>query len=168
MDLTVVLDLVQQRISTPIGELVLVTDLMGNLSAAEWADCLHRLPAYARQAPPGQAAGSVVAAVEAYFDGDFERVGAVPVAAPGTYFQRAVWNALRSIPAGTTVSYGALARSLARPGASRAVGHANGANPVSVVVPCHRLVGTAGLTGYGGGLHRKAWLLAHERRHAGS
>jgi methylated-DNA-[protein]-cysteine S-methyltransferase len=81
----------------------------------------------------------------------------------GTEFQRAVWNALRSIPCGETLSYGALARRIGRPSAVRAVGLANGANPVGVVVPCHRVIGSDGtLTGYGGGLSRKRWLLEHE------
>jgi methylated-DNA-[protein]-cysteine S-methyltransferase len=81
----------------------------------------------------------------------------------GTPFQRSVWSALRRIPAGTTTSYGALAEHIERPTAVRAVGHANGANPISVVVPCHRVIGADGsLTGYGGGLDRKRWLLAHE------
>ena len=82
----------------------------------------------------------------------------------GGPFQRRVWAALRAIPAGTTLSYGELARALERPTASRAVGHANGSNPVGIVVPCHRVIGADGrLTGYAGGLERKRWLLAHER-----
>lgn len=88
----------------------------------------------------------------------------VPLVLAGTPFQQQVWAGLREIPYGQTWSYGALAAHLGRPGASRAVGLANGKNPVSVVVPCHRVVGSDGsLTGYGGGLARKTWLLAHER-----
>jgi O-6-methylguanine DNA methyltransferase len=83
----------------------------------------------------------------------------------GARFECAVWTALRRIPAGRTTTYGAIARELGSPGASRAVGLANGANPVAIIVPCHRVVGANGsLTGYGGGLSRKAWLLDHERR----
>jgi len=79
-----------------------------------------------------------------------------------------VWQALREIPAGTTTSYGAIARKLGKPDAMRAVGLANGANPIAIVVPCHRVIGSDGsLTGYGGGLERKRWLLAHEARYAG-
>jgi methylated-DNA-[protein]-cysteine S-methyltransferase len=82
----------------------------------------------------------------------------------GTDFQRAVWKALCTVPCGQTLSYGALARRIGRPKAVRAVGLANGANPIGIVVPCHRVIGADGtLTGYGGGLDRKRWLLAHER-----
>jgi methylated-DNA-[protein]-cysteine S-methyltransferase len=85
----------------------------------------------------------------------------------GTNLQRSVWSALRTIPAGTTTSYGQLARQIGHPTAVRAVGAANGANPIPVVVPCHRVIGADGsLTGFGGGLERKRWLLAHERTHA--
>ena len=85
----------------------------------------------------------------------------------GTPFQQAVWRALRRIPTGETLSYAELARRIGRPGAVRAVGRANGANPASIVVPCHRVIGSDGtLTGYGGGIERKRWLLAHERAEA--
>jgi methylated-DNA-[protein]-cysteine S-methyltransferase len=108
-----------------------------------------------------------VSALRAYFDGALEAIDALPAAPTGTPFQQEVWQALRIIPSGTTSSYGAIARQLGRPAASRAVGLANGANPVAIVIPCHRVVGSTGaLTGYGGGLDRKRWLLAHEaRRH---
>jgi methylated-DNA-[protein]-cysteine S-methyltransferase len=97
-----------------------------------------------------------------YFCGercDFE----LPLAPEGTPFQRAVWAALREIPYGETTTYGALARKLGKPGAMRAVGAANGRNPIAIVVPCHRVIGADGtLTGFGGGLPRKRWLLSHE------
>jgi methylated-DNA-[protein]-cysteine S-methyltransferase len=87
----------------------------------------------------------------------------LPVATNGTAFQQTVWQALRTIPPGTTLSYGALARQIGKPQAMRAVGLANGANPIGIVVPCHRVIGADGtLTGYGGALPRKRWLLAHE------
>lgn len=87
--------------------------------------------------------------------------------AQGTPFQHSVWDALCEIPLGETTSYGELARQLGRPSASRAVGAANGANPLPIVVPCHRVIGASGsLTGFGGGLPAKRWLLDHERRHA--
>jgi methylated-DNA-[protein]-cysteine S-methyltransferase len=90
----------------------------------------------------------------------------LPVRTNGTPFQQQVWAALREIPAATTMSYGELARKLGKPGASRAVGRANGSNPVGIVVPCHRVIGADGsLTGYGGGMDRKRWLLEHERAH---
>jgi methylated-DNA-[protein]-cysteine S-methyltransferase len=102
----------------------------------------------------------------AYFAGDIHAIDDIPTATAGTAFQREVWRALRAIPASNTISYGQLAARIGRPRAVRAVGLANGANPVGVVVPCHRVIGANGsLTGYGGGLHRKEWLLAHERIH---
>jgi methylated-DNA-[protein]-cysteine S-methyltransferase len=98
-----------------------------------------------------------------YFKGDLTATDAIPVATNGTPFQREVWAALRTIRAGTTLSYGALAGQLGRPKSVRAVGLANGANPIGIVVPCHRVIGSDGsLTGYGGGIDRKRWLLAHE------
>lgn len=88
----------------------------------------------------------------------------LPVDPTGSLFQREVWAALVAIPAGTTATYGEIAEQLGRPKASRAVGAANGSNPISIVIPCHRLVGAGGaLTGYGWGIERKQWLLAHER-----
>jgi len=102
-------------------------------------------------------------AISDYFLGDLRAINSIPVTTGGTSFQREVWAALRTIPAGTTLSYGALARQLGRPKSVRAVGLANGANPVAVVIPCHRVIGTDGsLTGYGGGISRKRWLLVHE------
>jgi methylated-DNA-[protein]-cysteine S-methyltransferase len=104
--------------------------------------------------------------VQAYFDGDVDAVNIQPTATNGTDFQRRVWQALRNIPAGQTLSYGALAAQIGRPTAARAVGLANGANPIAIVVPCHRVIGAnAALTGFGGGLERKRWLLEHEKKH---
>lgn len=92
----------------------------------------------------------------------------LPLSLEGTPFQVSVWNALKNIPYGQTVSYGQVAQAIARPKAVRAVGAANGQNPVSIIVPCHRVVGADGsLIGYGGGLWRKEWLLEHERQHSG-
>lgn len=106
--------------------------------------------------------------LRAYFAGDVSVLDSIPVDAHGTAFQGTVWKALRRLRAGETTSYGALALAIGRPGASRAVGLANGSNPVAIVVPCHRVIGANGtLTGYGGGLERKRWLLDHERAHAG-
>jgi methylated-DNA-[protein]-cysteine S-methyltransferase len=105
--------------------------------------------------------------LEEYFAGrrtDFD----LPLAPAGTEFQRRVWDELRTIPYGQTMSYGELARRLGRPSAARAVGMANGRNPISIIVPCHRVIGSAGdLTGYGGGLERKRHLLDFERRVSG-
>jgi methylated-DNA-[protein]-cysteine S-methyltransferase len=107
------------------------------------------------------------ARIRAYLAGDLGAVDRIPVETGGTPFQRRVWRALRRIPAGRTLTYGGLARALGRGAAARAVGAANGRNPISLVVPCHRLVGgDDSLTGYGGGLWRKRWLLGHEAARA--
>jgi methylated-DNA-[protein]-cysteine S-methyltransferase len=102
--------------------------------------------------------------VAAYFDGDVDALDAIAVEPEsGTEFQREVWKRLREIPAGTTISYGELARRVGRPSASRAVGLANGSNPIALIVPCHRVIRTGGaLGGYGYGLDYKRWLLDHE------
>ncbi|HVR58588.1 MAG TPA: methylated-DNA--[protein]-cysteine S-methyltransferase, partial [Pseudolabrys sp.] len=103
------------------------------------------------------------AALTGYFKGDLDRLAAIEWRVAGTPFQQKIWNALPKIPVGTTLSYGALAARLKMPKAVRAVGHANGSNPISVVLPCHRLIGANGsLVKYGGGLERKRWLLQHE------
>ncbi len=107
------------------------------------------------------------AQLDEYFAGD-RLVFDVPLGAQGTGFQQLVWRALTQIPFAETRSYGALAASIGRPSASRAVGAANGKNPISILVPCHRVVGASGLlTGYAGGMLAKQWLLDHERRIAG-
>jgi methylated-DNA-[protein]-cysteine S-methyltransferase len=98
-----------------------------------------------------------------YFAGEVGLLDGISVELNGTPFQKRVWQALRRIPGGTTISYAELARRIGEPSAIRAVGTANGANPVAVIVPCHRVIGSNGkLTGYGGGLPRKQWLLEHE------
>jgi len=160
------------RVGTPIGELVIVADEAGRLRAAGFGDgdarMQARLCAYAqgRGAAPTSASNpcGLSHAILAYFEGELDAIDGLPVATGGTAFQRDVWQALRKIPCGETWSYGALARRIGRPAAVRAVGLANGSNPVAVVVPCHRVIGSDGsLTGYGGGLERKRWLLAHEQ-----
>jgi methylated-DNA-[protein]-cysteine S-methyltransferase len=162
------------RTPTPIGELALVADVLGRLRVLGWWDQgeeEERLRKELRRHHHGDGLkverqrnpGGLTTAMTAYFEGDVGIIDHLPVAAEGTPFQRAVWDALRSIPCGTTVSYSEVARRIGRPRAVRAVGLANGQNPVGVVVPCHRVVGADGsLTGYGGGLERKRWLLAHE------
>jgi O-6-methylguanine DNA methyltransferase len=103
--------------------------------------------------------------LDEYFDGTAADIGDLPLDMRGAPFELRVWTALRTIPPGQTTSYGAIAQALGSPGASRAVGAANGANPVAIIVPCHRVIGSSGsLTGYGGGLERKTWLIDHERR----
>mgnify|MGYP001815825841 CR=1 FL=1 len=112
----------------------------------------------------GEDPGGGVSALRRYFDGDLAAFDELDVGPIGTDFQRTVWAALRSVPVGETTSYGEIAASIDSPGAVRAVGSANGANPIVVIVPCHRVVRSDGsLGGYGGGLDRKRWLLAHER-----
>src|SRR5262245_18664989 len=103
--------------------------------------------------------------LRAYFEGKSAEVGDLPLDMRGADFEKRVWKALLRIPAGETTSYGAIAKTLGSIGASRAVGLANGANPIAIIVPCHRVIGSTGaLTGYGGGLDRKTWLIDHERR----
>ncbi|MXX31654.1 MAG: methylated-DNA--[protein]-cysteine S-methyltransferase [Chloroflexi bacterium] len=105
-------------------------------------------------------------AVAAYFEGDVEAIDEIAIDPQGTDFQRAVWQAIREVPAGRTVSYQDIARAVGKPAAYRAVGTATGRNPVGIAVPCHRIVrADGGLGGYGGGLHRKEWFLEHERTH---
>lgn len=158
------------RLKTPIGTALLVTDEKALLRALDWTDHKDRLYRLLRRyygagvalttakAPP-----RLRAALDSYFAGDLTQLDAIACTTAGTAFQQDVWKALRKIPAGTTMTYGALALKLGKPAAMRAVGAANGANPLSVVVPCHRLIGANGtLIKYGGGLERKRWLLAHE------
>lgn len=145
------------------------------LCMAEFADCGHRADRWLRMRQvkaggdlrDGEIPASIGQAFAAYFGGEFAALGGIGVELSGTDFQNAVWSALRRIPPGTTLGYGAMAGLLGRAQAARAVGHANGANPLSIVVPCHRLVGTGGaLVKYGGGLWRKRWLIEHEAGHA--
>jgi methylated-DNA-[protein]-cysteine S-methyltransferase len=158
------------RLATPIGVALLVTDAQGALRALDWEDYEARMRKLLRlqygaaaALADARAPEPVRTALAAYFAGDLDRLNAIPWRVAGTPFQRGVWAELRTIPAGTTLSYGALATRLDLPKAVRAVGHANGANPISVVLPCHRVIGADGsLTGYGGGLYRKRWLLEHE------
>jgi len=161
-----------ERLPTPTGDMLIVTDAQGALRAVDWDDHRDRLErllrlhygkdavALSEESGPPTAARR---ALEAYFDGDLRALDGLPVETGGTPFQRQVWAALREIPIGQTLSYGQLAAGIGRPRSVRAVGLANGANPVGVVVPCHRVIGAdASLTGYGGGLERKRWLLRHE------
>lgn len=159
------------RFATPIGAMYAVTDDAGRLRAFAWADYEARGIEQLRQQygphvviASGHAPAAVRKEIDDYFAGDLRAIDRIDCATNGTPFQQQVWNALRSIPVGTTLSYGALAVRIGNATAVRAVGLANGANPIAVVVPCHRVIGTDGsLTGYGGGLDRKRWLLAHER-----
>jgi methylated-DNA-[protein]-cysteine S-methyltransferase len=158
------------HIETPIGRLAIVADDDGRLRAVGFTDghtrMEHQLRVSARThtRSPAKNSFGLTAAFARYFAGDLTAIDALPVAAVGTAFQQSVWSALRNIPCGETVSYGDIARRIGRPKAVRAVGLANGSNPIAIVVPCHRVIGANGsLTGYGGGLDRKRWLLTHER-----
>ena len=162
----------RDSIATPIGELVIIADDKGRLRAVDWTDHEARmLQLLARHCGKGGFAlaarrdpGGSSAALRAYFKGDLAALDDLKVHTMGTDFQRAVWRALRRIPCGETISYAELARRVGRPTATRAVGMANGSNPISIVVPCHRVIGAEGsLTGYGGGIDRKRWLLEHEQ-----
>ena len=165
------LRLLVDHLDTPLGEMLLVADEEGNLRATFWSDkdrpmqlFLERRYApvrleFRRARHPHQ----LTSAVAQYFAGEIHAIDTLPVRSVGTEFQLTVWRALRDIPSGTTISYGELACRIGRPQAVRAVGLANGANPIGVVVPCHRVIGANGsLTGYGGGIERKRWLLDHE------
>ncbi len=161
--------LVLSRLASPLGEILLVSDPEGPLRALDFHDHAPRMHRLLRlhygtvTLTEAQAPAAIAGSLAAYFAGSHAALAAIPVDTGGTAFQRAVWAALRDIPPGHTQSYAALAARIGRPAACRAVGGANGANPVAIVVPCHRVIGQdASLTGFGGGLHRKAWLLAHE------
>jgi len=153
-------------VDSPIGPLTLVAD-GGKLVGLYMAVAGHE-PDPAMLGEPAGPADPVIAATTRqladYFAGSLTRFD-LPVAFTGTEFQQAVWTALQAIPYGATISYGELAMRIGQPSASRAVGLANGKNPVSIIVPCHRVVGSTGdLTGYGGGLNRKQYLLDFEQR----
>ncbi len=162
--------LMLDRLGTPIGEALLVHDDRGRLRSFDWDDHEDRLLRLLRRhygtnmaLETGKAPALIREPLDAYFGGDLRSVEAIECHTAGTPFQRAVWAALRQIPVGETLGYGALAAKLGVPKAARAVGMANGANPIGVVVPCHRVIGANGsLTGFGGGIDRKRWLLEHE------
>lgn len=161
--------LLLDRIATPVGEGLIVTDEAGLLRAFDWTSHEDRMRLLLRRQNPPTALREARApdrtrhAFEAYFAGDLAAIDRLEVRTGGTEFQRKCWAALRAIPAGQTRSYRAQAMTIGSPAAVRAVGLANGQNPVGIVVPCHRVIGANGLlTGYGGGLDRKRWLLAHE------
>ena len=175
--------LARATIETPLGPMLALASDAG-LCALEFTRCLtpssgvrhHRLrrleARLRRHFPPHEIVDREPPVLrdtrrwlKAYFAGTSADATALPLDMHGADFERRVWRALLRIAAGETRSYGALAAALGAPGAARAVGMANGANPIAIVVPCHRVIGSSGsLTGYGGGLDRKRWLLDHERR----
>jgi methylated-DNA-[protein]-cysteine S-methyltransferase len=148
----------------------MLVDRDGYLRALDWTDYLPRMHRLLRlhygdqvDFGPPRRAHVISRALDRYFAGDLTAIDTIPVRTAGTTFQRLVWQALRKIPSGTTVSYSQLASRIGRANAPRAVGAACGANPIGIVVPCHRVIGSHGsLVNYGGGIKRKEWLLAHE------
>lgn len=165
------LRLLEDKIATPLGPLWVICDEQYHLRAVEWEEHSNRMEellnihyraeGYERVAASNP--NGLSQKLADYFSGDLSVIDALPTATAGTPFQRQVWQALRSIPCGQVMHYGQLAETLGRPGAARAVGAANGSNPVSIVVPCHRVIGRNGtMTGYAGGVGRKEWLLRHE------
>lgn len=158
----------ERTVDSPLGLLHLVaTDEA--LTRTDFASARGRTPRVGARAIPDRAERHAILdraerELAAYFTGTLRRF-TIPLAPEGTPFQRAVWAALATIPFGETRSYSDVARAVGRPRAVRAVGAANGRNPLALVLPCHRVIGVSGaLTGYAGGLDRKEWLLAHERR----
>ncbi|HEY1706796.1 MAG TPA: methylated-DNA--[protein]-cysteine S-methyltransferase [Rhizomicrobium sp.] len=161
------------EIKTPLGQLQIITDERGVLRLVGWYEGQDRYYGTLKRwhgditLTKKKNAFGRTDTMQAYFDGDVGAIDALPVASAGTDFQKTVWKTLRKIPVGETWSYGQMAKYIGEPTASRAVGLANGSNPIGIVVPCHRVIGANGtLTGYGGGLPRKKWLLAHEAKHA--
>jgi methylated-DNA-[protein]-cysteine S-methyltransferase len=157
------------RLQTPIGAALIITDADGALRAFDWEDHatrireLLRLQYGAVELREARAPRAIGSGLSSYFSGNLDALETIEWRIAGTPFQRKVWMALPGIRAGTTMTYGALAAKLGAPKAMRAVGHANGSNPISVVIPCHRLVAADGsLVKYGSGLERKRWLLRHE------
>lgn len=160
------------RIPTPIGTIIIAADGEEKLRVCLFAEDEQIVRRYLRlqcddhpfTLEPAKNPHGISAVIASYFDGELGAIDRISVETAGTLFQRKVWLALRDIPCGATTSYGAFAKRIGHPAAVRAVGTANGANPIAVVLPCHRVIGANGsLTGYGGGMERKSWLLDHEK-----
>jgi methylated-DNA-[protein]-cysteine S-methyltransferase len=159
----------RSKISSPIGPLVLVSTEKGLAAVGFGKGANQKVDTWVGRIfgsatiRPGESSHQVfVRQLEEYFAGR-RRVFHLKLDLRGTDFQKSVWSEVARIPFGRTATYGDIAHLLGRPSASRAVGAANGANPVSIIIPCHRVIGAGGaLTGYGGGLSRNRWLLAHE------
>lgn len=163
--------MIQPAISTPLA-VSLVASPVGALRLVATTTALVAVGFSDERAAPRSVRHPVLQQAERelseYFAGKRRRFD-VPLSPRGTPFQTQVWRALRAIPYGETTSYSALARDVGRPGAARAVGTANGSNPLAIIVPCHRVIAADGtLAGYAGGLRPKRWLLEHEARVVGS
>jgi methylated-DNA-[protein]-cysteine S-methyltransferase len=171
MRIAAMIELHYDLVDTPVGPVRIVCDVEGRIRACDWVDHDAR---YQRQLErhygirrdalrPAKDPFGFSSILRRYMAGEIAVIDDLPVETVGTDFQKDVWRELRRIPAGTTISYGQLAERIGRPRAVRAVGLANGSNPIGIIVPCHRVIGANGkLTGFGGGLHRKEWLLRHE------
>jgi methylated-DNA-[protein]-cysteine S-methyltransferase len=156
---------------SPLGRLLIAGDDEA-LVALDFSDYKTRMDQLLRarfgdfNLVPGSPRFDIRERLDTYFNDGLDTFSSVPVSQRGTSLQSKVWLLLRSIPSGETRTYGQLAAALGKPHAARAVGNASSKNPVGIVVPCHRVIGASGqLTGYAGGLHRKQWLLAHERQY---
>jgi methylated-DNA-[protein]-cysteine S-methyltransferase len=156
------------RIATPIGEMILIAR-DGVLLLLEFDEARDRVKREIKarfgdvELQPATNPFGLSDIVRDYFAGDLKAIDDLITDGGGTEFEKNVWAELRKIPCGETVSYGSIAKKLGDIQLSRAVGMANGKNPIAIVVPCHRVIGSDGtMTGYGGGLHRKEWLLRHE------
>jgi methylated-DNA-[protein]-cysteine S-methyltransferase len=155
------------RIESPLGAIILVADGK-SLCALDFADRESRMMKLLHKRYPSfelveSKLPEFSNKIRAYLDGDYGSLDDIPLNAGGTDFQQLVWQTLRTIPVGTTASYGQVATKLGKPTAARAVGMANSLNPIGIIIPCHRVIGAnAQLTGYAGGLERKQWLLQHE------
>jgi O-6-methylguanine DNA methyltransferase len=166
------LELNRETLASPLGKIVLLSDRSGHVRALDWFDCRERMHDlldrhYGRGgwavSAAAEPASSALQALRAYFGGALDALDGLHWSTAGSPFQRQVWAALCSIPAGQTQGYGELAERIGQPGKARAIGLAVGANPISLILPCHRVVGSGGqLTGYAGGIERKRWLLEHE------
>lgn len=165
--------LYERRLETDIGSVILLTDANDVVRVLDFADYSHRMTTlldnhYGRhgwiiERPCGS--NPAFERVTEYFKGDIDAIDDIATLTSGTDFQKRVWSALRTVRSGSVETYGALACRIGQPNASRAVGLANGANPIAIIIPCHRIIGSNGkLTGYGGGLDRKRWLIDHELR----
>ena len=157
-------EILTSTIESPVGPLTLVAR-DGVLTDVSMHEQRHVSPLSVDAIGDDAWFKDVAAQLDAYFAGELRSFD-LEMNLVGTPFQQSVWSRLREIPYGETISYGKLARRIGNPQASRAVGLANGRNPIAIIVPCHRVIGANGsLTGYGGGLERKTWLLDHELQH---
>jgi methylated-DNA-[protein]-cysteine S-methyltransferase len=163
--------LFREETPSPIGGVIILSDQAGVLRAVDFEDCEQRVDALLdRQYGKGRwevtrarRRSSARLALQRYFEGETRAIDGLATQTAGTAFQQAVWRQLKSIPCGATMSYAALAMAIGAPRSTRPVGQANGANPIAIVIPCHRVIGASGdFTGYGGGIKRKRWLLEHE------